>query len=71
MSIQEPEKAIKAFENALEINPKDSDLACRIAEALVTTHEYQVLKSSTPAPSLVWKPSNQHQKFVEHTKNTT
>lgn len=42
MSIQEPEKAIKAFENALEINPKDSDLACRIAEALVTTHEYQV-----------------------------
>ncbi|GMH34337.1 hypothetical protein BSKO_02171 [Bryopsis sp. KO-2023] len=41
MHIQEPEKAILAFESALELNPKDSDLACKIGQALVTTHEYQ------------------------------
>lgn len=42
MRIQEPDKAVKAFEDALELKPKDSALATRIAEALVASHEYQV-----------------------------
>jgi len=40
MQIQEPEKAVRAFELALEYQPKDSELIRRIARALVTTHDY-------------------------------
>lgn len=41
MQIQEPEKAVRAFESALEFNPKDVDLITRCARALVTSHDYQ------------------------------
>uniref|UniRef100_A0A7S0S5T6 Tetratricopeptide repeat-like domain-containing protein n=1 Tax=Chlamydomonas leiostraca TaxID=1034604 RepID=A0A7S0S5T6_9CHLO len=41
MQIQEPEKAVRAFEAALEFSPKDTELTTRIARALVTTHDYQ------------------------------
>ncbi|KAG2502129.1 hypothetical protein HYH03_000619 [Edaphochlamys debaryana] len=41
MQIQEPEKAVKSFESALEFNPKDVDLITRCARALVTSHDYQ------------------------------
>ncbi|KAK9829513.1 hypothetical protein WJX72_006291 [[Myrmecia] bisecta] len=41
MQIQEPEKAIKAFESALEKNPKDAELASKIGRALVLTHDYR------------------------------
>ncbi|KXZ45770.1 hypothetical protein GPECTOR_50g563 [Gonium pectorale] len=45
MQIQEPEKAVRAFESALEFNPKDVDLITRVglgcARALVTSHDYQ------------------------------
>ena len=41
MQIQEPEKAVRAFESALEFFPKDAELMSRIARALVTTHDYQ------------------------------
>ncbi|KAG1671374.1 hypothetical protein FOA52_002984 [Chlamydomonas sp. UWO 241] len=40
MQIQEPEKAVRAFERALEYNPKDAELIRKIARALVTTHDY-------------------------------
>eukprot|EP00955_Chlamydomonas_euryale_P019586 208442-Chlamydomonas_euryale.AAC.5 len=36
----QPEKAVRAFELALEYQPKDSELIRRIARALVTTHDY-------------------------------
>jgi cytochrome c-type biogenesis protein CcmH/NrfG len=38
---QEPEKAVRAFEAALEFNPRDGELVTRIARALVTVHDYQ------------------------------
>ncbi len=41
MQIQEPEKAVRAFEAAMEFNPKDSDLIVRVARAQVITHDYQ------------------------------
>ncbi|PNW81978.1 hypothetical protein CHLRE_06g268800v5 [Chlamydomonas reinhardtii] len=41
MQIQEPEKAVRAFESALEFSPKDVDLITRCARALVTSHDYQ------------------------------
>ncbi|DBB04932.1 TPA: hypothetical protein ACH3X3_010212 [Trebouxia sp. C0006] len=41
MRIQEPEKAIKALEAALERQPKDGDLAAQIGAALVSTHQYR------------------------------
>ncbi|KAL6760145.1 intraflagellar transport protein [Haematococcus lacustris] len=41
MQIQEPEKASRAFESALEFSPKDAELVARVARALVTTHDYQ------------------------------
>ncbi|EFJ52945.1 hypothetical protein VOLCADRAFT_78980 [Volvox carteri f. nagariensis] len=41
MQIQEPEKAVRAFESALDFNPKDVDLITRCARALVTSHDYQ------------------------------
>jgi tetratricopeptide (TPR) repeat protein len=41
MQIQEPEKAVRAFDSALEYNPKDAELIRKIAKALITTHDYQ------------------------------
>ncbi|XP_015919309.1 tetratricopeptide repeat protein 21B isoform X1 [Parasteatoda tepidariorum] len=41
MKIQEPEKAVEAYEQALKQNPKDSDLASKIGTALVKTHNYE------------------------------
>ncbi|GIL85609.1 hypothetical protein Vretimale_13293 [Volvox reticuliferus] len=41
MQIQEPEKAVCAFESALQYNAKDVDLITRCARALVTSHDYQ------------------------------
>jgi hypothetical protein len=38
---QEPEKAVRAFDSALELSPKDGSLLLRCAAALVTAHEYQ------------------------------
>jgi tetratricopeptide (TPR) repeat protein len=40
MRIQEPDKAIRAYESALAIDPDDSSLASRIGKAYVTTHDY-------------------------------
>ncbi|XP_007945909.1 tetratricopeptide repeat protein 21B [Orycteropus afer afer] len=40
MSIQEPEEAIVAYEQALNQNPKDGTLASKIGKALVKTHNY-------------------------------
>ncbi|KAK2509919.1 hypothetical protein MC885_009975 [Smutsia gigantea] len=40
MSIQEPEEAIVAYEQALNQNPKDGTLASKIGKALVQTHNY-------------------------------
>lgn len=40
-SIQEPEKAITAFEKARAMDPNNAELAVRIGRALVTTHDYQ------------------------------
>ncbi|XP_030641842.1 tetratricopeptide repeat protein 21B [Chanos chanos] len=40
MNIQEPEKAIEVYEQALKRNPKDGSLASKIGKALVKTHNY-------------------------------
>ncbi|XP_020499812.1 tetratricopeptide repeat protein 21B [Labrus bergylta] len=40
INIQEPEKAIEVYENALKKNPKDGALASKIGKALVKTHNY-------------------------------
>ncbi|XP_038145708.1 tetratricopeptide repeat protein 21B [Cyprinodon tularosa] len=40
MYIQEPEKAIEVYEQALKKNPKDGALASKIGKALVKTHNY-------------------------------
>jgi len=40
MRIQEPDKAIKAYQGALKVNPNDAQLMSRIGKALVTTHDY-------------------------------
>ena len=40
MRVSEPEKAIAAFEQALNRSPNDAALASRIGQVLVTTHEY-------------------------------
>ncbi|CAI9719675.1 repeat 21B-like [Octopus vulgaris] len=40
MSIQEPDKAIDIYEEALKMNPKDTTLAHKIGKALVKTHQY-------------------------------
>uniref|UniRef100_A0AAY4BBA0 Tetratricopeptide repeat domain 21B n=1 Tax=Denticeps clupeoides TaxID=299321 RepID=A0AAY4BBA0_9TELE len=40
MDIQEPEKAIEVYEQALKKNPKDGALASKIGKALVKTHNY-------------------------------
>ena len=39
-AIQEPEKAITAFEKARALDPNNTDLAVRIGRTLATTHEY-------------------------------
>eukprot|EP01006_Ploeotia_vitrea_P056869 TRINITY_DN68132_c2_g2_i2.p1 TRINITY_DN68132_c2_g2~~TRINITY_DN68132_c2_g2_i2.p1 ORF type:complete len:1314 (+),score=179.62 TRINITY_DN68132_c2_g2_i2:92-4033(+) len=40
MNIQEPEKAIKAFEQAVQLDPQDTEIAAKIGKALIQTHEY-------------------------------
>ncbi|KAK7872002.1 hypothetical protein R5R35_004518 [Gryllus longicercus] len=40
MSIQEPDRAIDAYEQALKRNPRDSILACKMGKALIKTHQY-------------------------------
>ncbi|KAL4636202.1 tetratricopeptide repeat protein 21B [Arapaima gigas] len=40
MNIQEPEKAIEIYEQALKKNPKDGAVASKIGKALVKTHNY-------------------------------
>lgn len=40
MSIQEPDRAIEAYEQALKRNPRDAVLACKMGRALVKTHQY-------------------------------
>ncbi|KAK3857879.1 hypothetical protein Pcinc_020970 [Petrolisthes cinctipes] len=40
MAIQEPDRAIEVYEQALKRNPRDSLLACRMGVALVKTHQY-------------------------------
>lgn len=40
MNIQEPERAIEVYEQALKKNPRDSVLARKIGQALVKTHHY-------------------------------
>uniref|UniRef100_A0A8C3AZP6 Tetratricopeptide repeat domain 21B n=1 Tax=Cyclopterus lumpus TaxID=8103 RepID=A0A8C3AZP6_CYCLU len=40
INIQEPEKAIDVYEEALKKNPKDGALASKIGKALVKTHNY-------------------------------
>jgi Tfp pilus assembly protein PilF len=40
LAIQEPGKAVRSFEAALELHPKDADLAQKCAQAFVAAHEY-------------------------------
>eukprot|EP01012_Entosiphon_sulcatum_P028886 TRINITY_DN3505_c0_g1_i1.p1 TRINITY_DN3505_c0_g1~~TRINITY_DN3505_c0_g1_i1.p1 ORF type:complete len:1334 (+),score=365.73 TRINITY_DN3505_c0_g1_i1:81-4082(+) len=40
MNIQEPDKAIEAFEKALQMDPNDSELASKIGKAFITIHDY-------------------------------
>lgn len=40
-NVQEPEKAIAAYEKAKAMSPGNSDLAVRIGRALVATHDYE------------------------------
>eukprot|EP01116_Phalansterium_solitarium_P004835 TRINITY_DN15_c3_g2_i2.p1 TRINITY_DN15_c3_g2~~TRINITY_DN15_c3_g2_i2.p1 ORF type:complete len:791 (+),score=378.52 TRINITY_DN15_c3_g2_i2:101-2473(+) len=40
MKIQEPEQAIKAYQIALEQNPKDTNLPSKIGKAMIITHDY-------------------------------
>eukprot|EP01063_Lacrimia_lanifica_P030925 TRINITY_DN5002_c0_g1_i1.p1 TRINITY_DN5002_c0_g1~~TRINITY_DN5002_c0_g1_i1.p1 ORF type:complete len:1347 (+),score=658.12 TRINITY_DN5002_c0_g1_i1:120-4160(+) len=40
MSIQEPEKAIEAYEKARAMDPNDAEMASRIGRAFITTHDY-------------------------------
>lgn len=41
MRIQAPESAIEAFQTALDMNPRDNELAIKIGRALVSTHDYR------------------------------
>ncbi|XP_023227553.1 tetratricopeptide repeat protein 21B-like [Centruroides sculpturatus] len=41
MNIQEPERAIEVYEQALKKNPRDSVLARKIGQALIKTHHYE------------------------------
>lgn len=40
-TIQEPEKAIAAFEKAKAMDPQNSELAVKVGRALVSTHDYK------------------------------
>ena len=40
LAIQEPGKAVRSFDAALELHPKDADLAQKCAQAFVAAHEY-------------------------------
>ncbi|CAG0886786.1 unnamed protein product, partial [Cyprideis torosa] len=40
MAIQEPEKAIEIYEQALKRNPRDPLLASKMGQALIKTHQY-------------------------------
>ncbi|XP_060776687.1 tetratricopeptide repeat protein 21B [Neoarius graeffei] len=40
MKIQEPEKAIEAYQEAVKMTPNDATLAKKIGQALVRTHQY-------------------------------
>jgi tetratricopeptide repeat protein 21B len=40
MRIQEPDRAIRAYEDALKLAPSDATLASKIGRALVTTHDF-------------------------------
>jgi len=40
MAIQEPDKAIEVYEQAMKKNPRDAQLACKTGRALVQTHQY-------------------------------
>ncbi len=41
MRVQQPDRAIAAYERALEQRPNDPDIASRIGRVLVTTHDYE------------------------------
>merc|ERR1712078_405586 len=41
LQIQEPAKAVGAFESALKLNPRDSKLTSKIGKALLATHDFQ------------------------------
>ena len=47
MSIQEPEKAIEVYENALRRNPRDKLLASKTGQALVKAHNYSKVRRKT------------------------
>lgn len=40
LAIQEPERAIEAFELSLQTNPSDKSLIRKMGRALVRTHQY-------------------------------
>ena len=40
LQIQEPDKAIAAFESAYRLEPNDASLASRLGKALIATHDY-------------------------------
>ncbi|KAE8595622.1 hypothetical protein XENTR_v10015818 [Xenopus tropicalis] len=41
MNIQEPEKALEVYDQALRKNPQDASLSSRIGQALIKTHQYK------------------------------
>lgn len=40
MQIQDPARAISAYENALRLNPRDGQLPSKIGKALISTHDF-------------------------------
>ena len=40
MAIQEPERALEIYEQAVKRNPRDSQLAAKMGQALQKTHQY-------------------------------
>jgi len=40
MSIQEPDKALEIYEQAVKRNPRDPQLAAKMGQALQKTHQY-------------------------------
>ena len=41
LDIQNPGKAVEAFQHALDLNPTNALLAVRIGRALIATHDYR------------------------------